>query len=65
MEFGLGWTFAAQSDCRLVWPNGASDGFASFIGFDPDPDAGVVVASNSATSVDIVAYRLFTRRFGG
>lgn len=65
MELGLGWIIAAEGDRRFVWHNGATGGYASFIGFDPEAGEGVVILSNSAVSVDNLAYRLFTRDFDG
>ena len=65
MDLGLGWIIAAESDRRFVWHNGATGGYSAFIGFDPAAREGVVVLSNSANLVDSVAYRLFTRDFGG
>ena len=65
MDLGLGWVIATEGDRRFVWHNGATGGYASFIGFDPQALAGVVVLSNSAARVDNLAYRLFTRDFRG
>ena len=65
MDLGLGWIIAAEGDRRFVWHNGATGGYASFIGFDPQAREGVVILSNSAASVDNLAYRLFTRDFDG
>ena len=64
MDLGLGWIIAAEGDRRFVWHNGATGGYSSFVGFDPEAREGVVVLSNSANLVDSVAYRLFTRDFG-
>jgi len=65
MDLGLGWVIAVEGDRRFVWHNGATGGYSSFVGFDPEAREGVVVLSNSANLVDSVAYRLFTRDFGG
>ena len=65
MDLGLGWIIAAEGDRRFVWHNGATGGYASFVGFDPGAGEGVVILSNSAASVDNLAYRLFTRDFDG
>ena len=64
MDLGLGWIIAAEGDRRFVWHNGATGGYSSFVGFDPEAREGVVVLSNSANLSDLVAYRLFTRDFG-
>ena len=65
MDIGLGWIIASEDDLRFVWHNGATGGYASFIGFDPAAGEGIVVLSNSAQFVDELAYRLFTRDFDG
>ncbi len=64
MDLGLGWIIAAEGGRRFVWHNGATGGYSSFVGFDPEAREGVIVLSNSANLVDFVAYRLFTRDFG-
>ena len=65
MDIGLGWIIAREGDREFVWHNGATGGYASFIGFDPEAGEGVVILSNSVVSVDGLAYRLFTRDFTG
>lgn len=61
MDIGLGWIIATEGDRRFVWHNGATGGYASFIGFDPEAGEGIVILSNASLSVDNLAYRLFTR----
>ena len=64
-EVGLGDPTPSLSDDReFVWHNGATGGYASFIGFDAEAGEGIVILSNSQISVDNLAYRLFTRDFG-
>ena len=58
MDIGLAWIIADEGDRRIVWHNGATGGYSSFIGFDPETREGVVVLSNSVISVDGLAYRL-------
>jgi CubicO group peptidase (beta-lactamase class C family) len=64
MDIGLGWIVATEGDREFVWHNGATGVYASFIGFDATAGEGIVILSNSQLSVDILAYRLFTRDFG-
>ena len=64
MDIGLGWIVATEGDREFVWHNGATGGYASFIGFDAKTGEGIVILSNSQLSVDNLAYRLFTRDFG-
>ena len=65
MDIGLGWIIADEGDRRFVWHNGATGGYSSFIGFDPQAREAVVVLSNSVISVDGLAYRLLTHDFNG
>ncbi len=65
MDIGLGWIIATDGDREFVWHNGATGGYASFIGFDPTAGEGIVVLSNSAQLVDELAFRLFTRDLDG
>ena len=65
MDIGLGWIIATEGDREFVWHNGATGGYASFIGFDVEAGEGIVILSNSGLSVDNLAYRLSTRDFDG
>ena len=45
--YGMGWISQTYRDGRrLVWHNGGIDGFASYIGFFPEDDLGLVVLTN-------------------
>ncbi len=65
MDLGLGWLIADIEDRRFVWHNGATGGYSSFIGFDPEAREGIVILSNSVISVDGLAQRLVTHDFDG
>ena len=65
MDLGLGWLIADIDGRRFVWHNGATGGYSSFIGFDPEAREGIVTLSNSVISVDGLAQSLVTRFFGG
>ncbi len=43
---------------RLVWHNGGTGGYRSFVGFTPETEAAVVVLANSAKSVDSVGVEI-------
>ena len=49
MEIGLGWMIAKKEagSGELVWHNGGTGGFQTFVGFDPEAKVGVVVWSNA------------------
>ena len=65
MDLGLGWLIADIDGRRFLWHNGATGGYSSFIGLDPETREGVVILSNSVISVDGLAQRLVTRYFNG
>ena len=52
LSIGLGWHIIDNGKRNIVWHNGATGGFASFVGFDPDSKEGVVVLTNSQVLVD-------------
>ncbi len=65
MDLGLGWVIADVDGRRFLWHNGATGGYSSFIGFDPEAREGIVILSNSVISVDGLAQRVVTLFFNG
>jgi CubicO group peptidase (beta-lactamase class C family) len=49
-EIGLGWLIYSSDGREIVWHNGSTGGFRSFVGYDPRERIGVVVLSNASTS---------------
>lgn len=49
---GLGWLTLSHEGKKIVWHNGMTGGYASFIGFTADGRHGVVVLTNIQQSVD-------------
>ena len=47
LQQALGWHILQRKDRDLLWKDGGTYGFASFIGFDAKAKAGVVVLANS------------------
>ena len=70
--YGMGWISQTyRGGRRLVWHNGAIDGFTTFIGFFPDDDLGLVVLTNTGLwprglyfAQFYVPNLLFSGRFG-
>jgi D-alanyl-D-alanine-carboxypeptidase/D-alanyl-D-alanine-endopeptidase len=58
MQIGLGWHIAKRYGRELVWHNGGTGGYRSFIGFDKKEQRGVVVLVNSAGDIDDLGFRL-------
>ncbi len=63
MEIGLCWHIAKKYGARLVWHNGGTGGYHSFIGFDPQKKRGVVVLANSAKSIDDLGFHLLEPKY--
>jgi CubicO group peptidase (beta-lactamase class C family) len=55
---GFGWMHDEVAGHRLVWHNGGTGGFRSFVGFLPEEDRGFVVLANGQGDVDALARRL-------
>jgi CubicO group peptidase (beta-lactamase class C family) len=57
ISYGMNWIHQKSAKRRppLIWHNGGTGGFRSFIGFSDDSRAGVFVLSNTAVDVDPVA----------
>jgi len=58
MSVGIGWLIRYAGDSRIIWHNGATGYFHSFIGFDPDRKVGVVILANSAHNPDDIGFHL-------
>ncbi len=48
LAIALGWHVITANGKEIVWHNGGTGGYRSFVGFDPNSRVGVVVLSNSA-----------------
>ena len=58
---GYGWytsTLTEESNLPVVWVNGGTGGFRSFIGFIKDTNTAVVVLSNSTNGVDEMGFEI-------
>ncbi len=52
MKIGLNWHILQGSTAEIIWHNGGTGGFRSFVGFSPTQKLGIVILTNSAESVD-------------
>ncbi len=52
-EIGLGWLIVKPSSYEVVWHNGGTGGYRSFLGFVPSTRVGVVVLSNTFTPTGV------------
>ena len=58
---GYGWlisTLNEKTNQPVIWANGGTGGFRSFIGMVKDTQIGIVILSNSANSVDKMAFEI-------
>lgn len=62
LTIGLAWHLLRANGSTIVWHNGETGGYHAFIGFDPARRTGVVILSNSATSIDDLGFHLIDRR---
>jgi serine-type D-Ala-D-Ala carboxypeptidase/endopeptidase len=49
LEVSLGWHIFTTNGKEIIWHNGGTGGYRSFIGFDPKAGIGVVALSNAST----------------
>ena len=63
LSLGLAWHIVrTPAGSTITWHNGGTGGYRTFIGFDSVRHAGVVVLSNSATSVDDIGLHFIDPR---
>lgn len=64
VQIALGWHIENQRD-GIICHNGQTNGYHSFLGYDPHRKIGVVVLSNSNESIDDIAWRIFSYPVNG
>lgn len=52
-ETGLGWVISCSGNSQLIWHNGGTGGYRSFLGFMPAKGIGVVALSNTSTEIGV------------
>lgn len=64
MDIGLGWMVLKALGPDLVWHNGGTGGYRSFLGYNPATRTGVVVLANAMTpaGVDDIGFHLLDAR---
>lgn len=58
LEVGLGWHILTKFNAEIVWHNGGTGGYHSFVGFDKKKRRGVVILSNSTNDIDDIGRHL-------
>jgi hypothetical protein len=52
-QIGLAWLITKSADGEIVWHNGGTGGYRSFVGYDAKTRVGIVVLSNTFTGAGI------------
>lgn len=64
LEMGLGWHIHKKFDSEIIWHNGGTGGYHSFIGFEKKNKKAVVVLSNSADDIiDDIGLHILNKNF--
>lgn len=63
LSIGLGWHILSNFGTEIVWHNGGTGGYHSFVGFDKKKGLGVVVLSNSANDIDDIGLHLLESKY--
>ena len=65
-EIGLGWAIMKKGSDELIWHDGGTGGYATFIGFIgflAKAKVGVVILSNTSSDVDIGLHLISTFKY--
>jgi CubicO group peptidase (beta-lactamase class C family) len=57
LDIALGWHVLTRGGQEIVWHNGGTGGYRSFVGYSPKSRSGVAILSNTTISVDDLGYR--------
>jgi D-alanyl-D-alanine-carboxypeptidase/D-alanyl-D-alanine-endopeptidase len=65
LEIALGWHIWTRNGHEIIWHNGGTGGYRSWIGFEPKSRTGVVVLSNTSTNAgaDDIGHHLLDPAF--
>jgi len=63
LDVGLGWHILKRFDTELIWHNGGTGGYHSFVGFNKAKRTGVVILSNSTNDIDDIGRHLLESQY--
>ena len=63
LSIGLNWHILKKFNSEMIWHNGGTGGYHSFIGLDKKNRKGVVVLSNSANDIDDIGRHLLVNQY--
>ncbi|MFN8354888.1 MAG: serine hydrolase [Spirosomataceae bacterium] len=52
MKIGLGWHFLAANNDEIIWHNGGTGGYRTYIGFSKKTNKGIIILTNALQSPD-------------
>ncbi|HYW36032.1 MAG TPA: serine hydrolase [Balneolaceae bacterium] len=61
-DIGLAWLESTKKD-TILWHNGGTGGFRSFIGYNKQTDTGVVILSSGRDNIDDIGFHLLDQQF--
>jgi serine-type D-Ala-D-Ala carboxypeptidase/endopeptidase len=63
LSMGLGWHISTDFENPIIWHNGGTGGYHSFLCFNKAKKQGIVLLSNSSAHIDDLALHLVDERF--
>jgi hypothetical protein len=63
LKIALGWHVSTKYDVELVWHNGGTGGYHSFVGFNKKSKRCTVMLANSANGIDDIACHLLETKY--
>jgi serine-type D-Ala-D-Ala carboxypeptidase/endopeptidase len=65
IDSGLGWVIDTRGGGQIIWKNGGTGGYRTFIGYSPQTRVGIVALSNTSTNdgTDDIGLHLLDARF--
>jgi hypothetical protein len=58
LQIGMGWHKLKKEENHIIWHNGGTGGYHSFMGFDPANKMAVAVLSNSMNAIEDIGYHI-------
>lgn len=62
-KIGLGWHITSRYGGDIIWHNGETGGYHSFLGFDLKTKRGVVVLANTANRIDDLGFHMLEPKY--
>jgi D-alanyl-D-alanine-carboxypeptidase/D-alanyl-D-alanine-endopeptidase len=63
IDSALGWAIDTRGGGEIIWKNGGTGGYRTFIGYAPRTGVGIVALSNASTGADDIGLHLLDARF--